>query len=99
MTAVVEDFQKIVRAAGFGQRTRHSVNIGFTEAEAAAVYTANNAASQKAADYPDEDLTVTPKSTTRRAGIRGHTLLLCDSGEGTMVVSQPRQVGPTDVVV
>jgi hypothetical protein len=36
---VVEKFKRIVRAAGFGKRTAHSVSVGMTEAEAAAVWT------------------------------------------------------------
>ena len=34
----VENFKRIVRDAGFGSQTHHSVNIGLTEAEAAAVH-------------------------------------------------------------
>ena len=34
----VENFKRIVRDAGFGSQTKHSVNIGLTEAEAAAVH-------------------------------------------------------------
>lgn len=84
--AVVEDFKGIVRAAGFGENKRHSVIIGLTEAEAAAVYTAKNVASQRAASGPGVDLMLTTKSATGGAGIReGHTLLVCDSGGGTTV--------------
>lgn len=34
----VENFKRIVRDAGFGSETHHNVNIGLTEAEAAAVH-------------------------------------------------------------
>ncbi|KAI9760223.1 MAG: hypothetical protein M1840_002585 [Geoglossum simile] len=82
--AVVEDFRKIVRAAGFGENKRHSVTIGLTEAEAAAAYTAKNVASQKEANDPNADLTFNPKSAVMGASIsEGHTLLVCDSGGGT----------------
>jgi hypothetical protein len=36
---VTKDFEKLVREAGFGEGPAHSVSVGLTEAEAAAVYT------------------------------------------------------------
>jgi hypothetical protein len=84
--AVVEDFKRIVKEAGFGKSTTHSVTIGLTEAEAAAVYTAKNVANQMAVSHSNENLMFMPQSATKGDAIReGHTLLVCDSGGGTTV--------------
>ncbi|KAH0558730.1 hypothetical protein GP486_004627 [Trichoglossum hirsutum] len=37
---VIENFEEIVKKAGFGSKKNHSVTIGLSEAEAAAIYTA-----------------------------------------------------------
>ena len=36
----IERFRTVIRRAGFGSHTNHRIEIGMTEAEAAAVYTA-----------------------------------------------------------
>jgi hypothetical protein len=97
---VVETFKEIVAKAGFGEEKDssmktmagareekgHSVKIGLTEAEAAAVYTARSSKHRRPISSSGRGVGSVPEPPIKGSRVQeGHTLLICDSGGGTTV--------------
>ena len=80
--SVIGTFRKVVEEAGFGEGKEYSVTIELTEAEAAAVYTAENSGHQHPVRLP---CGISKLPTQEPSICEGHTLLICDSGGGTTV--------------
>ena len=82
-TAELETLESVVKRAGFGTETTHSVVIKLTEAEAAAVYTARSPKHQRPVSHLEDDERKTPTEGPRLR--KDDILLVCDSGGGTTV--------------
>lgn len=80
---LVEDFRDIIKHAGFGSESgKHSVSIGLTEAEAAAVYTAKNRTAPFKVSFRN---ILQTKKFVLILWKEGDVVLICDAGGGTTV--------------
>lgn len=85
---VVAEFRKVVEAAGFGSEGQdHNVEVKLTEAEAAAIYTADSIRQE----HPNTALSNTISSSNQTCEDLklqvGNVILVCDSGGGTTDVA------------
>ena len=84
-TAVVKAFEQVVKMAGFGKAADHCIKVDYTEAEAAAIYTAWNAKNQQHVRSGGDDRADGRPSSEGLNLQKGDILLVCDSGGGTTV--------------
>lgn len=83
---VVAEFRKVVEAAGFGSGGKyHNVEVKLTEAEAAAIYTADSVR-QEDPNTALSDTVLSSDQTREDLKLQvGDVILVCDSGGGTTV--------------
>jgi hypothetical protein len=85
-TAVAKAFEQVVKKAGFGEAADHCIEVNYTEAEAAAIYTAWNAKNQQHV-HSGGDYRADGRLSSEGLSLQqGDILLVCDSGGGTTVI-------------
>ncbi|KAH0541555.1 hypothetical protein FGG08_003967 [Glutinoglossum americanum] len=85
---VIENFEEIVKKAGFGLSENHTVTIGLSEAESAAIYTAMYPSEHCIVSHPEISMQTDGRPAANAKMVayeKGDVLLVCDAGGGTTV--------------
>ncbi|RFU33131.1 hypothetical protein B7463_g3151, partial [Scytalidium lignicola] len=95
--SLIEEFRTIIRGAGYGSGgIKHTVEIGLTEAEAAAVYTAKN----QTASYKEGDVMLVCDAgggTTDVSILKTNAIHSASPGLKQLVPVQGASIGSTDI--